>query len=465
MKSGLADLAVRGGVLVNGRGFQKADLFIRGGTIDSLESPESPRPAVRTIDASGKYVLPGIIDAHLHPVYADHIETLSQAAAFGGTTTLIPYIGAVKAWSHSGTLFDVVGDFIRQGEKDSFLDFGIHGSLMPDDLAGLAAAIPRLIDMGVTSFKAFMAYERRGMMLSDGALMTCLDILAKSGALLAVHAENGSILDGLEDRFRAAGRTAPEDYPPTHPNLAEAEAVFRILTLSRIAKCPLYLPHISAHESLDVIRLFKKWGGTEFFAETCPHYLVLTEEEMIRRGSLAKMAPPLRKAEDLDALWKSLGEGLIDVVGSDAAGHLIKTKEPLWEKIFDSPYGSPGVNTLFPVVYDEGVNRGRITLPRLVALMCENPARIFGLAPRKGFLNPGSDADVLILDPGMPHEIKGVSRPLKVDYSLFEGRRCLGLPVLVMQRGEVLVEDGAWKAEAVRGRYLPRRKFMGEEGA
>jgi dihydropyrimidinase len=238
--------------------------------------------------------------------------------------------------------------------------------------------------MGVTSFKAFMAYNRRGMMLTDGELMKSMDIITKSGALFAVHAENGSILDRLEDQFIAEGNTSPGDYPPSHPNLAEAEAIFRILALSRIAKCPLYLPHVSAHESLDVIRLFKKWGGSDIFAETCTHYLTLTDEEMNRRGSLAKMAPPLRKQKDVDEMWKALDEGLIDVVGSDAAGHLIKNKEPLWENIFKSPYGSPGVDTMFTVAYDEGVNKGRITLPRLVELTCENPARIFGLYPRKG---------------------------------------------------------------------------------
>jgi len=459
MESGIADAAIKGGILVNGRGMRKADVFIRDGLIDSLEPNDSMKPASRVIDASGKFVLPGIIDSHLHPVYADQIKTLSRAAAWGGITTLIPYIGAVKAWGKTGTILDVVEDFVRQGEDDSFVDFAIHCSLTRDDLEHIAVTIPRLVERGVTSFKAFMAYDRRGLMLSDGELMKCLDIITKSGALLAVHAENGSILDHLEDQFRAEGKTSPEHYPASHPNLAEAEAVFRILALSRIAKCPLYLPHISAHESLDVIRLFKKWGGSDIFAETCPHYLTLTDVEMKRRGSLAKMAPPLRKPKDVEEMWKALAEGLIDVVGSDAAGHLIKNKEPLRENIFKSPYGIPGVDTMFTVAYDEGVNKGRITLPRLVELTCENPARIFGLYPRKGVLNKGSDADIVVFDPGISHVIQGIHQHLKVDYSLFEGRECLGSPVLVMQRGKILVEDGELKAEAGRGRFIPSEKF------
>lgn len=445
---------------MNGRGMRRADVFIMEGVIDSIEPNDSPRPASRIIDASGKYVLPGIIDAHLHPVYADHIDTLSRAAACGGITTLIFYIGAVKAWGKTGTILDAVKDFIKEGESNSSVDFAVHCSLMRDDLEQIASTIPLLVEMGVTSFKAFMAYGRRGMMLSDGELLKSMDVIAKSGALFAVHAENGSILDHLEDRFIAEGKTSPEFYPPSHPNVAEAEAIFRILALSRIANCPLYLPHVSAHESLEVIRLFKKWGGPEFFVETCTHYLTLTDEEMKRRGSLAKMAPPLRKPQDVEELWKAIDERLIDVVSSDTAGHLVKNKEPIWENIFKSPYGIPGVDTMFTVVYDEGVNKGRIALPRLVELTCENPARIFGLYPQKGVLRKGSDADIVVFDPGMPHVIQGIHPELKVDYNMFEGREGLGVPVLVMQRGRILMEGGELKAEPGRGRFIPRKKFV-----
>jgi dihydropyrimidinase len=312
--------------------------------------------------------------------------------------------------------------------------------------------------MGVISFKAFMAYSKRGMLLGDDELMKIMELIVKNRAILAAHAENGSILDYLEDKFTAEGNLSPEFYSLSHPNSAEAEAIFRILTLAQVVGCPMYLPHVSAGESLEVLRLFRRRGGPPFFAETCPHYLTLTEDEMSRRGSLAKVAPPLRKSKDVEQMWAALQEGQIDVIGSDTAGHAVKAKEPLWDEVFKAPYGIPGVDTVFTVTYDEGVNRGRIILPRLVEVMCENPAKIFDIYPKKGILQEGSDADVVIFDPSAAHTIGQRNEHLNVDYSMYEGRQCLGAPILVMQRGEVLMEDGKLKAAPGQGRFTPGRQ-------
>ena len=459
MKTGTADIAIKNGFFVNSRGIQKADIFIRDGIIDSIDAFDNPRPASKIIDASDKFVLPGLIDAHVHPVYADKIDTLSKAAAFGGITTLISYIGAVKAWGKTGSILDAVQDFIKEGEEDSVVDFGMHCSLTQGDMEHLEVMIPRIVELGVTSFKAFMAYGRRGMQLEDDQLLRSMDIIAKNGALMAVHAENGSILDYLEDKFIAEGKTTPESYPGTHPNLAEAEAIFRILTFAKMVKCPLYLPHVSARESLDVIRLFKRWGEPEFFVETCTHYLTLTDEEMKKRGSLAKMAPPLRKNQDIAELWKAIETVLIDVVSSDTAGHLIKNKPPVWDNIFKSPYGIPGVETMFIVAYDEGINKDRISLSRLVELTSETPAKIFGLYPKKGILQAGSDADVVIFDPEFAYTIEGKNQLLKVDYNMYEGRKCLGAPTLVIQRGKILMENGELQAGPGTGKFIHRNKY------
>ena len=457
MKSNTANIAIKGGTLVNSQGMVPADIFIQDGKIDSIEPGESQKTANRTIDASGKFVLPGIIDAHLHPVYADRIDTLSQAAPWGGVTTLVPYIGAVKAWGKTGTLVDAVKDFIAEGEKTSVVDFGIHCSLTLNDMDTIDEMIPAAIEKGITSFKVFMAYAHRGMKLEDEQILKIMEIIAANKALLAVHAENGSIIDYLEDRAIAQGNLGPEFFSPTHPNISEAEAIFRILALSNTVECPLYLAHVTARESLDVIRLVKGWGKRDFYTETCTHYLTLTDEELIAKGSLAKMAPPLRKKKDVDALWQAAADGLIDVIGSDAAGHSIKNKEPIRDNIFQSPNGIPGLETLFTVAYDEGVNRDRITLPRLVKLTCENPAKIFGLYPRKGVLQEGSDADVLIFDPDATHTVTAKNSPLKVGYSLYEGRQCVGTPSLVIQRGRILLENGKVKAEPGQGKYISAR--------
>jgi len=458
MKINLADTAIKGGTLVNSQGMRPADIFIKDGIIASIEPGESQKIASSVIDATGKYVLPGIIDAHLHPVYADRMDTLSKAAPFGGITTMIPYIGAVKAWGKTGNLIDAVQDFIAEGEKSSTVDFGAHCALTLNDMDTIDEMIPMAIKMGVISFKVFMAYKRRGMKLEDENILETMEVIAKNEALLAVHAENGSMIDYLEDRSIAQGNIGPEFFSPTHPNISEAEAIFRILALSNIVNCPLYLAHVSARESLDVIKLYKSWSKNEFYTETCTHYLTLTDEELIRKGSLAKMAPPLRKKEDVDALWKAAKDGIIDVIGSDAAGHSIKNKEPIRDNIFKSPNGIPGLETMFTVAYDEGVNRGGITLPRLVELTCENPAKIFGLYPRKGILKEGSDADVLIFDPGATHTVRAKNYPLKVGYSLYEGRVCLGSPSLVIQRGRILLEEGKLKSEPGQGMYIPAKR-------
>lgn len=450
-----ADVSLKGGVLVDGKEMRHGDIFIKDGVIDAIERSGSVKTAQSIIDAKGKFILPGIIDAHLHPVYADRIDTLSQSAAFGGITTLIPFIGAVKAWGKTGGLFDAVKNFISEGQNTSVLDFGVHCTLMRDDMGTVATVIPQLVELGVVSFKGFMAFSKRGMMLTDEELIKVMGIVNQTQALFAVHAESGTMADYLEDKFISEGKVGPEFYHPSHPNMVEAEAVFRIITLANMMKCPLYLPHLSAWESLDVVRLFRKWGTTTLFTETCSHYLTLTDEEMMRQGSLAKVGPPLRAKKDMEEMWKAVNEGVIDVIASDAAGYTVKGKEPIRGDIFKAASGLPGVETMFTVIYDEGVNKGRITLPQLVKLTCENPSRIFGLYPRKGVLKEGSDADLVVFDPTLSHTIKAENQHLKSDYSMYEGRECLGGPVLVMQRGKILIENGSLRTEAGQGKYLP----------
>lgn len=452
-----ADVAVTGGILVSSQGMRRGDVFIKGGLVDSIEPPGSGRPAARVFDASGKFVLPGVIDAHNHPVYADRMDTLSVAAACGGITTVVCFIGAIKAWGKTGGLLDAAKDFIEEGEKASVIDFGAHCSLVRDDLETIETVVPTLVDLGVVSYKAFMAYAKRGMKLEDHELLRVMEVMAANRALFAVHAENGALIDYLQDRFVARGQTGPEYYYPSQPNLAEAEAAFRSASLASVARCPLYLVHLSARQSLEVVRLFRRWGEPTLFAETCLHYLTLTNEDVLKRGSLGKVGPPLREKADVEAMWAAVEEGLIDVVGSDFAGYMVQQKEPVRENIFKAPSGLPGIGDLLTLMYHEGINTGRITLPRLVALLCENPARIFGLYPKKGVLKPGSDADLVLFDPTVPHTIPPADPHLKTNYNMYAGRECLGAPTLVMQRGKVIVENGELKATPGQGRYLPRK--------
>ena len=448
------DILIKNGVVVSGNGMKKQDVLICDGRIHDIVSDSGAVIADREIDAGGRYVLPGIIDAHFHPVYADRIDTLSKAAATGGITTLIPYVGAVKAWGQGGDLVDSVKSFIEEGESSSILDFGIHCTFTQNDISAAERSIPALIEMGIVSFKGFTAYKKRGMKLEDEEILKIMGLIARHNGVFATHCENGPILDLLEDSAIARGDVKPEHYPPTHPGISEAEAVFRVLSLAQISGCRMYLPHLSAKESLEVLRLFKSWNRQTIYAETCPHYLVFTDEELKRRGSLAKMSPPLRQQADVDALWRAVHEGAIDVIGSDAAGHSIAANEPLHDDVFSAPHGIPGLDTLFTITYSEGVNGGRITLPHLVKMTSENPARIFGLYPKKGTLAIGADADVVIFDPTISHSVPQKNVFTKVDYSLYEGFRCLGAPTLVIQRGQVVMENGKIKAEPGQGQFL-----------
>jgi dihydropyrimidinase len=454
MEKQQADIIVANGMVVSSSSIEQKTVVIKAGKV--LDTPETAiaYEADRVIDAKGKFVLPGIIDAHFHPVYADRIDTLSKAAATGGITTLIPYVGAVAAWGQGGDLVDSVKSFMAEGESSSILDFGIHCTFTQNDIAAADRSIPALIEMGIVSFKGFTAYKKRGMKLEDEELLKIMGLIAKHHGVFATHCENGPILDLLEDSAVSRGDVSPEHYPPTHPGISEAEAVCRVLSLAQISGCRMYLPHLSAKESLDVLRLFKSWNRQTIYAETCPHYLIFTDKELKKRGTLAKMSPPLRQQADVDALWRAVQEGAIDVIGSDAAGHTVASNEPLHDDVFAAPHGIPGLDTLFTITYSEGVNKGRITLPHLVKMTCENPARIFGLYPKKGTLTIGADADVVIFDPALAHRIPNKNTHTNVDYSMYEGRQCLGAPVMVMQRGRVVMAHGEVKADHGQGRFL-----------
>jgi dihydropyrimidinase len=454
MSNKIDDIQIKGGVLVNSSELKLADVFIRGGVIQSVEPPNSGKAANQVIDATGKLVLPGIVEAHLHPVYADRLDTLSKSAVYGGITTLIPYIGAVKAWGVEGNLWDAVNYFIDEGVRDSVIDFGLHCSLVSSDLADLDNLIPKICERGVRSFKGFMAYKRRGMYLADSEILRILSTLKDNGGLFCVHAENGDLCDFLEDGYIAEGKSGPEYYGPSRPDICEAEAVFRILSFGKVLECPIYVVHVSTWEALDVIEMFRNWSSAPVYAETCTHYLTLTDEEMRNMGSLAKVSPPLREERDIDALWQAIRDGKIDVIGADTAGHLIETKEPRWGDVFKAPAGLPGQETMFTVTYDEGFNRRSVSLCRLVELMAEKPAKIFGMYPRKGVLQKGADADVLIFNPTKEHEIRTAGQHTKTDYTMYEGRHCLGAPEIVMQRGEVLLEDGELMVAKGRARFL-----------
>jgi len=437
------DLLISGGLVVGSSEMRKADVGIKGEQILAVE-PEIPaQEASRVINASGKYVMPGVIDVHVHPVYEDDMRDLSFTAAHGGTTTLIHFAYAKPGMK----LVDTVKKYLEEGSQGSFLDFGIHGALF--DPSSQIEEIPKAIDLGVASFKMFMTYAKLQWMTDDYHLTAAMDRIADWGGLAMVHAENGLATDYLEDRSLKKGEDQKEVFLKTRPDFLEAEAIFRALSISAITHCPLYIVHLSTAKGVALIERAKEEGRT-VYVETCPQYLTLTNETLLQLGPLAKIGPPLRTESDRLTLWKAIQKGIVDTVASDHAPKVKKIDDPF----FEAAYGSPQAETMLTITYDEGINTGRIGVCKLAQLFSENPARIFGFYPKKGVIQEGSDADLILFDPNRIHTIQHRTQHSRAPYTLYEGRRCLGMPILSMQRGKVLVENGEMRANPGEGRFL-----------
>ena len=438
------DLLFAGGTVVTGAGIQRADVGVSGEKIAAI-GQDLPREAARdVVDASGKYILPGAIDVHVHPVYLDSVEHCSALAAYAGTTTVIHF-----AYARTGeSLLDRVKEMRADGLASSRLDFGLHGGMF--EAPRQVPEIPKVMDLGIRSFKFFLTYLKQGWYTDDYQLIKGMDILAERGGMAMVHAENGGAIDYLEDKYLKGPGALASHFNASRPAGLEEEAVFRSIRLAEIVDCPLYIAHVTSARAVDLIRR-EQAAGRRVYAETCPQYLTLTQEIIEERGALAKIGPPIRTAADRDAIWAGLGDGTLQVVSSD---HAAKAKDVKGD-FLEQGFGSPQMETLLPLVYDGGVNRGRISLVRLVQVLCENPARIFGLYPRKGTLAIGSDADLVVFDPNCEFTIRAENQHSKAGYTLYEGREVLGWPEMSFQRGLRVLWQGRVVAAPGSAHFLP----------
>jgi len=440
------DLILAGGLVATGRGIERLDVGVRKGKIAGV-GKNLPTGAGEVIDARGKYLLPGVIDVHIHPVYLDNVGDCSEVAAYGGTTTLLHF-----AYARTGeSLVREVKKMMKDCLRTSRLDFSLHGGLF--EAAKQVPEIPEVMKMGVKTFKFFLAYMKQGWYTDDYQLTKAMDILVKNGGMAMIHGENGGAIDFLEDKFFPKPSSPATNFNLSRPAALEEEAVFRAIRIAEVTDCPLYIAHVTTERVLKHICRAQA-EGQKVYAETCPQYLNLTEEIIKEKGALAKIGPPIRSKADRLALWRALRDGVLNVVSSD---HAPKTKD-VKGNFLEQGFGSPQIETVLPLTYDEGVNKGRISLVRLVQVLSENPARIFGLYPRKGTIAVGSDADLVVYDPSREFTIKKENQHSHAGYTLYEGRTVLGWPIASFQRGEKILWEGKIVAKPGRGRFLPTLK-------
>jgi dihydropyrimidinase len=456
----MATVLIQNGTIVNADSTTKADLLIDGATIKEIRAGIPASSADKVVDASGLLLLPGGIDAHTHldmpfggTQSADDFLTGTRAAAIGGTTTIVDF--AIQA---RGTkMRSALDTWWKKAEGKACIDYGLHMIVtdLPD--AGLED-MDDLVREGVASFKLFMAYPNV-LMVDDATIFKALRQTAKNGALICMHAENGSVIDVIVQQALAEGKTAPIYHALTRPTKAEAEAVHRSIAMAEMAGVPVYIVHLSSEDALNQVREARD-RGLPAFAETCPQYLLLALEDVADKGwdgAKYVFTPPLRERKNQAKLWEGLRKDNLQVVSTDHCPFCFADQKALGKDDFTKiPNGGPGIENRLQLLHHHGVSQGHFSINRFVELVSTAPARIFGMYPKKGVLAAGSDADLVLWDPHEEHTISAATHHMRVDYSMFEGFRVRGNARDVYSRGELIVSGGEFIGKPGRGNYLRR---------
>ncbi|RMF57456.1 MAG: dihydropyrimidinase [Calditrichaeota bacterium] len=453
------DLLIKNGNVVTPAGTRRMQVAVLDGKIHALEA-ELTGPARKTIDAAGKLVFPGFIDAHTHmgiPIMntfsVDDFESGSVAAACGGVTTIVDFTVQEPGQS----LHESVATRLEKAGGKCHVDYALHVNVT-DQAEARLPEIPQLIEDGFRAFKVFSTYRQAGMMVTWAQFRQVLQTVDAHGGLLCLHAEDNDLVEQETARHISSGDLAAIFHPRSRTAEAEARAIARAAEIARELDAALYIVHLSSRAGLEAA-LEARARGSKLFLETCPQYLVLTEECYLRKdGHLWITTPPLRREEDVEALWQALADGSIDVVATDHCPFTVAQKDAGGGVFHQTPNGLPGVETLFPLLYTFGVAQGRISLSRLVQVLAGNPARIFGLSPHKGGISKGLDADLVIWDPEQTVEIKAEQLHGKADWSPYSGLTVSGRVDYTILRGQVLVEEGRFRGESVVGQLLRAQK-------
>ncbi len=448
----------KGGQVVSSSGVVGIDVLIDGEKIVEVGG-ELPLDDGNVVDVEGKLLFPGFIDGHTHfdlhvagTVTADDFATGTKAAVKGGTTTIVDF-----ATQYPGeTLMEGLDNWHRKADGKCSCDYGFHMSVT-DWNPEVSRELLRMMEEGVSSFKLYMTYDTQ---VDDKTIYEILKRLKEIGGIAGVHCENSGVIAALQEEAVRAGKMGVLSHVLTRPAEAEAEAVARLLRLAQIAKAPVLVVHLTCEEGLKEI-LSARERGQEVFAETCPQYLLMNKElyELPGfEGAKYVIAPPLRSARDEEVLWKALKDGQIQIISTDHCSFTTEQKELGREDFRRIPGGMPGVETRGILLYSEGVRKGRITEGEMCRLLSENPAKLFGMYPKKGVIAPGSDADIVVIDPAASGVIRAEEQLQNVDYAPFEGLNVQGKIAQVYLRGEKVVEDGKVLKE-LTGRYVARGKY------
>ena len=475
-------ILIKNGTLITASETFESDILIDGEMIAQI-GKNIQHPNAEIIDASGKLIMPGGIDPHVHldlpmfgTVSSDDHYTGHKAAAFGGTTTVMDFV-VLESSSAAGREDGAVGDlkysvdlWFEKSAKAA-IDYSFHMNLTKFD-EKIAKEIPSLREMGITTLKVFTAYNGR-LRINDGSIFKAMQIARDNGMLVMAHCENGDVVDTLIEQALAEGHTTPEWHALTRPGWGAVESTLRVAGMASAADASVYIVHMNMGGEVDMLK-YARERGVKVMGETCPQYLFFTIDDLRREdGAKWICSPPMRTEQDNARLWDGLSQGILQTIGTDHCPFFYNGSRPInyegreiaipgkelgKDDFTKIPNGLPGIEDRLPVLWTTGVRSGKITANQFVAYNSTNPARIFGLYPRKGALLAGSDADVVIWDPEQKVTYGVAHAHQRTDYSLYEGWELTGMPDKVFLRGKMIVDGETWLGKSGDGQFLKREE-------